>query len=440
MIANNILRGGQVEVWGGPWKITGNDYQGATAGTSVSPVFAIRYGHDIVLEANHAHQVDPAGITYGFLLFTGNSSDTIVRNNLVDGGIGRDVAVRPGGRYNFPELILTEWYYPTYEGPAYVSSVSRRLLQVGTLRGAPGESGDIVAIVSGPSAGRWFRITQRIDPQTYLLDGDLPTGDYTISITRGFVNDVYEGNTIDTSSLTQSSSNAFQLAGTHVGTTIRNNLVIGARPFSIAASPTQEAWQGSTPYPAPWGWSHSPIFDLKIEGNTFRDPVFWIPDASPAGASRTVAEATPSVEHGSIIRDNRGRLYLSGSLTDNQFIYSDALLAGTSGDFTSIRIGDAGTIDPSELRLTSLSGNTATTSDSFTQAGRKVTIQFESGGLPTQDLEPMPLPSGSSQVTAVTHNQDGSDRVGRQFHDRVRTASRTSTSSWPACAPTWRSR
>ena len=96
VIANNILRGGQVEVWGGPWKITGNDYRGATAGTSVPQVFAIRYGHDIVLEANHAHQVDPAGITYGFLLFTGNSSNTIVRNNLVDGGIGRDAAINPG--------------------------------------------------------------------------------------------------------------------------------------------------------------------------------------------------------------------------------------------------------------------------------------------------------------------------------------------------------
>lgn len=413
VIANNILRGGQVEVWGGPWKLVGNDYRGAMAGTSVSPAFAIRNGHDVVVEANHAHQVDPTGITYGFLLFTGSSSNTIVRNNIVDGGLGRDASVKPGGRYNFPELILTESYDPHYEGPAFVGTASRRVIQVGTLQGTPGEAGDVVAILSGPSAGRWFRIAQRIDPQTYLLDGDLPTGDYTISITRGFVNDLYEGNTLDTSSLKQSSSIAFQLAGTHVGTTIRNNLVIGAKPFSVTATATQAAWPGSTPYPASWGWSHTPIFDLKIEGNTFRDPVFWVPDSSLEGATRTVTEGIVAVDHGGIIRENRGRLYLSGSLTDNQFIYSDALVTQTSGDFTSIRIGDTGTIDPSELRLTRLSGNTATTPDAFSQAGRKVMIRFESGNLAGQDLEPLPAPSGTSQLRAATRNQDGSDQVGR---------------------------
>lgn len=413
VISNNILRGGQVEVWGGPWKIVGNDYRGATAGISVSPVFAIRYGHDILLEGNHAHQVDPTGITYGFLLFTGNSSNTTVRNNIIDGGIGRDAAVSPGGQYNFPELILTESYYPHYEGPAFLSPISPRLLQVGTLRGTPGEAGDIVAILTGPSAGRWFRIAQAIDPQNYLLDGDLPAGNYVVSITRGFVNDLYEGNTLDTSSLKKSSSNAFQLAGTHVGTTIRNNLVIGARPFSIAASATQESWQGSATFPAPWGWSHSPVFDIKIDGNTFRDPVFWTPTSDPAKSTRSVAESILSVEHGGSIRENRGRLYLSGSVTNNQFIYSATLIAGTTGNFTSIRIGDPGTIDPAELRLTTLSGNTATTSDSFTQAGRKVTIHSESGGLVGQDLELLPPAVSYPQVTAVSHNQDGSDMVGR---------------------------
>ncbi|SIO60468.1 hypothetical protein SAMN05444166_6403 [Singulisphaera sp. GP187] len=412
VIANNVFRGGPVELWGGPWTITGNDYRGASAGTSVSPVFAIRYSHDILLEGNHAHQVDPAGITYGFLLFTGTSSNTTVRNNVIDGGIGRDAAVNPGGQYNLPELILTESYYPHYEGPAIVSPVSRRLLKVGTLRGTPGEPGDIVAILSGPSAGRWFRIAQTIDPQNYLLDGDLPAGDYTISITRGFVNDVYEGNTIDTSSLQKSSSIAFQLAGTHVGTLIRNNLVIGAQPFSIAASATQEAWQGSTAYPAPWGWSHSPVFDLTIDGNTFRDPVFWTLGSSPAGATRTVAQGVLTVEHSTNIQENRGRLYLSGSVTDNQFIYSDALVAATTGNFTSLQIGDPTSIDPGELRLTQFSGNSSTTSPAFVQAGRKVGFQFLAGNLAGQVLEPPQSPA-ATQVTAVSHNQDGSDFVGR---------------------------
>lgn len=414
VIANNILRGGQIEVWGGPWKIVGNDYRGAAAGSTVAPAIVARYSHDVLIENNHAHQVDPAGITYGFLLFTGSSSNTIVRNNVIDGGIGRDTAINPKGQYNFPELILTEAYYPHYEGPAYLSATSRRLLKVGTLRGTPGEAGDVVAILTGPSAGRWFRIAQTIDAQNYLLDGDLPAGDYVVSITRGFVNELYEGNTLDTSGLAKSSSVAFQLAGTHVGTVIRNNLVIGAKPFLITATATQESWQGSSQFPAPWGWSHSVVFDLKIEGNTFRDPVFWAPTSDPSKATRVVAEGVLAVEHGGSIRENRGRLYLSGAITNNRFIYSAALIASTSGDLTSIRIGDPGTIDQSELRLTTLSGNTATTSDAFVQAGRKVKFRFESGGLAGQELEPLPPPpTVYPKVTAATRNQDGSDLVGR---------------------------
>ena len=116
-----------------------------------------------------------------------------------------------------PEIIQTESYYPHYEGLAVVGTASRRLLQVSSLRGDPGVAGDLVAVLSGPSAGLWFRIAQVIDANNYVLDGDLPEGDYAISITRGYINEVYEDNTIDTSSLAESSSVAFNLVGSARG-------------------------------------------------------------------------------------------------------------------------------------------------------------------------------------------------------------------------------
>lgn len=416
VIANNTLRGGGVEVWGGPWTIANNDYRGAAAGSSVSPVFAVRNGHDVTVEGNHAHQDDRSGITYSFLLFTGASNNTIVRNNVVDGGIGRDAAVTPGGRYNFPELILTESYYPHYEGLAQVSSTSRRLLQVSNLRGGAGVPGDVVSILSGPFAGRWFRIAQGIDSQNYLLDGDLPAGSYAISITRGFVNELFEGNTIDTSSLARSSSVAFQLGGTHVGAVLRNNLVVGAKPFFISSGPNQNSLGGTTSYPAPWGWSHLPVLDLTIQGNTFRDPVFWVPDFSATGATRTVAAATLTVEHGGLVRENQGRLYLTASITDNTFVYSEAFLANSTGNIVALQVGDARSIDPAELNLTKLSGNTVIAPAAFGQAGRIATIQFDSGNVAGKAVSPalsLPAPSNApSQLTAKTLNQDGSDFVG----------------------------
>src|SRR5262249_22457527 len=45
-ISEDRLRGGFVEVFGGPWVFSGNDYQGAAPGTAVSYVFAAHDAHD----------------------------------------------------------------------------------------------------------------------------------------------------------------------------------------------------------------------------------------------------------------------------------------------------------------------------------------------------------------------------------------------------------
>jgi len=413
-IAGNILRGGSVEVWGGPWTISRNDYRGAAAGTSVSPVFAVRDGHDILIESNHARQLDPTGITYTFALFTGTGAQTTVRNNVVDGGIGRDAAKQPGGGYNFPELILTEAYYPHYEGMALVNPATPRLLKVSTLRGAPGKPGDIVAILSGSSAGKWFRVTQTVDAQNYVVDGDLPLGNYAVSISAGFVNDLYEGNTLDTSSLTSSSSVAFQLAGTHVGTIVRDNLVIGARPFFITSTPTQGSYPG-TPDPAPWGWTHLPMYGLTIERNTFRNPVTWVRANTPTGWKPLLLEAVVSVEHGQPIRENQGRLYLTASIDKNEFIYTSDFLENFTGDITALRIADPGSLDVNELRILSLKGNKFTTPSWFKAEGRQAGIRIGDGGFAEQELEPpnKPPPGQGTPVTGRSLNQDGSDYVGK---------------------------
>ena len=416
-ITDNVLRGGQVEVWGGPWQINRNDYQGAFPGTAVSSFLTVHDGQDMLIAGNHAHQISPSGTTYGFVVFSDRGSDLTVRDNVIDGGIGRDAAVVPAGLYNFPEIILTESYYPHYEGRAVVGPASRRLLQVPSLRGDPGVAGDLVAILSGPFAGHWFRIAQAIDANNYVLDGDLPAGDYAVSITRGYINEVYEDNTVDTSSLQESSSVAFQLVGPHAGTVVRDNLVIGAKPFDISASPTQESLPGSTPTPAPWGWSHLPVLDLLVEGNTFRDPVFWIPSGDGTSASPTIAAGTLTVEHGTPIRENGGRLYLSGALTNNRFVYSDAILGGHErrrhgGSSRQPRLGRPGGAEPDEHR-----GQPCPDPGLIQRVGSVGHDPLQRGHVSGQPAEasyilPAP-PTVIPGVTSRSLGQDGSDLVGR---------------------------
>ena len=54
MLAGNILRGGPIEFFDGPWQILNNDFRGTPPGTSSHGVFTGHGTHDLVLQGNRA--------------------------------------------------------------------------------------------------------------------------------------------------------------------------------------------------------------------------------------------------------------------------------------------------------------------------------------------------------------------------------------------------
>jgi hypothetical protein len=121
----------------------------------------------------------------------------------------------------------------------------------------------------------------------------LPAGDYDIAIASGFVREVFEGNTLD--SRGSSGDVNLVLAGNHYGTRVVNNHFLGAgETLRFTACPTE--------HPRHWGWSHAPMFDCLIEGNTFED------------SARGV---TICVEHNKYAKTSRGRVYLTATVKDN---------------------------------------------------------------------------------------------------------------------------
>jgi hypothetical protein len=164
-------------------------------------------------------------------------------------------------------------------------------------------TGDVVAILSGAQAGQWRLIAQALSPTQYLLDSPLPPGSSVIAITRGWINDTYQGNRIDLGG-TNPRNVALNLAGGgHFNTQVLNNTFLGATAIDISATTTEGAFWGTNP-PA-WGWTHLPIFGVTIDGNTFQD----------AGVSL-------SVGHSRYVKSNSGRVYFKGSFTNNAITWS----------------------------------------------------------------------------------------------------------------------
>ena len=194
----------------------------------------------------------------------------------------------------------------------------------------PGRTGDVVSILSGTGAGQWRRVLQRIESTVYLLDKPLPTGSDILSISPGFVNDVYAGNVIDAPN--SFGAAGFVLAGNHFGTIVKNNRVLGVgEAFTILAMASET--------PSIWGWSHVPIFGLAFEGNHIED--------SPRGAIL-------SVFHNEYSKSNKGRVYMTVSLKGNTVRWSNAFLRarrlpGARGTTAGITLGMPGSIDPGEL-------------------------------------------------------------------------------------------
>jgi hypothetical protein len=324
-IEKNTLKGGTIELRHGPWVIVDNDYRGPVSNTFAQAVFSLHYSQDLLLARNRIVPTAPTGKAWRFLVLTHYGSNDAVRENVVSNIGPRDDDTIP--HPNAPEVILTESYRLHFEGqPAAVSS-NGWVLQIPPPQESPARVGDVVAILTGPKAGEWRRIAQAIDAQTYLMEAPLPTGEMAISMAAGFVNTQFVKNRVES----RGSSIAVNmvLVGNHFGTRVTDNEFIGGRgSFLIGSFATEE--------PVHWGWSHTPVFGAVVERNTLED---------------ALEPASVAVMHGTQIKSNRGRVYMSVELKDNVARWSDRYprSATKREKPVGLNIGDEPSIDPGEL-------------------------------------------------------------------------------------------
>ncbi|MEO6809423.1 MAG: hypothetical protein ABI353_09975, partial [Isosphaeraceae bacterium] len=397
-IEGNILKGGMVEFLNGPWQIVNNDFQGTVPNTYSYGVFAGHHTHDLVIKDNTTKSVGPSGKTWRFLVLTdGGSNNQVINNNISDIGPRDNDTI---ASLNAPEIILTEAYSLRFEGKPAALSTDGRILQIPAPQGDAPRAGDVVAILSGPEAGQWRRIAQAINPTMLLMDAPLPQGDYLVSIAGGFVDETFQGNTIDT----RGSSVAVDLflAGNHFGVKVLNNHFLGGdSAFRINATPTES--------PVHWGWSHSPVFGLTVDGNIIED---------------ALNGATIEVEHGPQIKTNKGRVYLSGSVTNNLVRWTDSFLARHPAP-PGLTVGSQLSLDPGEL-VVSMGGNAIQVPSTYSQG---TPLRIDAGTVNGQDLisakYPLtpwiapapPAPTGLALVQDT--GASGSDRITKDGRLRL---------------------
>ena len=206
-VNNNVLKGGDVFVENGPWTISGNQYHGTQPGTYSPQVFGMWWSHDVVLSGNTAQSDgDPnanpyvpgslSGRTWRFLVENYAGYDNQILNNT-----SIDLGPRDTDNFgaNSAENFLTESYSVHFEGLPLAVSNGGLILQVPQPQNGAANTGDVVSILSGSSAGQWDMVAQQINSTTYLMQKPLPSGSYKISISNyGYVNQTFQGNTIDT--------------------------------------------------------------------------------------------------------------------------------------------------------------------------------------------------------------------------------------------------
>ena len=330
-IAGNTLRGGPIEFFDGPWRIENNRSYGTVPGTVSSCIFAGHLTHDLILKGNWAESPPPCGKTWRFLVLTVKGTGDLIAGNTIKGIGPRDDDTIPWA--NSPETMLTEAYQVTYEGIVRGLSQDRRVLRIGQPQGYPAQTGSMVAILDGPGAGTAKKIAQAIDPATYLLDEPIPAEIRHVSIARGFVNETFERNTIDTRGGMRALN--FLFAGNHYGTRLIKNHSLGAQDaFRLVACATES--------PRIWGWSHAPFFGCTIADNIFED---------------SARGGIVGVEHDpKSMKTTRGRVYMSGRVDRNLFRWSAPFYARfersrTRGLPVGLTIGIQPTLDPHELRI-----------------------------------------------------------------------------------------
>jgi hypothetical protein len=301
VVAENRLRGGPIEFLGGPWKFLDNDFRGTIPGTFSHGVFEGHGTHDVVIRGNKTAADPPSGKTWRFLVLTWFGANDVIEHNTIEGLGARDDDTIPWS--NEPEIIVTEAYHLRYEGKVMALSDDRRLLRTGALQGGAVRTGEVVSILNGPAAGQWRRIAQVIDATTFLVDPPMPAGSDVVSISTGFVSELFQENRIDIRAGRKSDCLAF--IGNHFGTRVLNNhLRGGAHAFRMTACPSET--------PVVWGWSHVPFLDGVVEGNILED-------AESGGEL--------GLEHDPrYIKSNRGRIYMTVRVSNNVIKWSDPFL------------------------------------------------------------------------------------------------------------------
>ncbi len=115
---------------------------------------------------------------------------------------------------------------------------------------------------------------------------------------------------------------------------VKNNEVNGAgTAFAISAFASET--------PGVWGWSHVPAFGVTFAGNRIAN--------SPRSAHLNVF-------HNEYNKLNKGRVYMTVTVQNNEVIWSDAFLKSRPRDpktpLAGITFGEPGSIDPGELIVT----------------------------------------------------------------------------------------
>lgn len=367
-VVKNHLRGGLVHLFDGPWLVADNVYTGTPPATYSHAVFAVHDPHDVTIRNNRARPVGPSGKTWRFLLFVQRGDHDVVENNVIEGIGPRGDDTIPS--MNAPEIILTESYHLRFEGRPAAVSTDGRLLKIDRVANTRAQTGDVVSVLSGTGAGQWRRIVQRIEPTVYLLDAPLPKGAQAVSISPGFVNEVFSTNTIDAKD--GRAAAGFVLGGNHFGTQIRNNRIVGAGDaFQIMASASES--------PNIWGWSHAPILGMVFDGNT-------IEDSERGGVF--------GISHGGLCKSNRGRVYMTLALRGNTVTWSDGFLSrlartGAKPSPVGITLGYVPSLDPGELVVDEKENRLVAPARASTSAVLKVNSALLDGRPTTNKSLPM---------------------------------------------------
>ena len=323
-IERNVLKGGSVYFAGGPWKVAENIHKGTPPKTFCDGLFTGRYTHDLALVGNKAVPEAPSGKVWRFLVLTQRGVNDLIKDNIVGGGVGPRED-DPRQHENSPEVMLTEAYRLHFEGKPAGISADGRVVVIPNPQGGGPNTGDALAILSGPQAGQWRTIVQVVGPLAYLLDEPIAKETDAVSIASGFVRETFEGNTVDCRGSGLAAD--LVLAGNVFGVKVlRNRLMGGGMAIRLLATPTEE--------PVHWGWSHAPFMGGVFEGNVLED--------APGGGL--------GVEHGGGVKSNKGRVYMSIAMKDNILRWTKA--SGSAGRPPRLAIGFPPSLDPKELAIT----------------------------------------------------------------------------------------